>query len=123
MSTIRPGLEHFCESWKSLIEMLRTNYLVEPLLNRKINCMTNEGESYILALTDTEATLSDGEDKWAHATFKTDEVAWLELLEGKLNFLTLAMQGRTRSTLDETLIHLRLSIIIQLLALMRPMAK
>ena len=123
MSTIRPGLEHFCESWKSLIEMLKTNYLVEPLLNRKINCITNEGESFVLTLTDVDATLSEGEDKWAHATFKTDEVGWLELLEGKLNFLTLAMQGRMRTTLDETLIHLRLSIIIQLLALMRPMTQ
>ncbi len=120
-SSIRPGLEHFCESWNSLIEMLKTNYLIEPLLNRKINCETSDGEKYLLTLTERNATLSEGEDNWAHATFKTDTEGWLDLLHGKLNFLTLAMQGRMRTTLDQTLIHLRLGIIIQLLALMRPM--
>jgi hypothetical protein len=121
ISSIRPGLEHFCESWNSLITMLKTNYLVEPLLNRKINCKTTEGEMFILTLTDAAASLKEGEDAWAHATFRTDAAGWQELLNGKLNFLTLAMQGRMRTTLDETLIHLRLGIIIQLLALMRPM--
>lgn len=121
--SIRPGLEHFCESWNALIHMLKTNYLVEPLLDRKINCKTTEGEEYILTLTDTTATLQEGEDAWAHATFQTDAAGWRELLSGKLNFLTLAMQGRMRTTLDETLIHLRLGIIIQLLALMRPLSQ
>lgn len=120
-TNIRPGLEHFCESWSGMIEMLKTNYLVEPLLNRRINCKTTENESYVLTLTDSDATLVDGEDEWAHATFRTDTDGWLDLLQGKLNFLTLAMQGRMRTSLDETLIHLRLGIIIQLLALMRPM--
>ncbi|UCD57300.1 MAG: SCP2 sterol-binding domain-containing protein [Candidatus Hydrogenedentota bacterium] len=119
--TIRPGLEHFCQSWNSLIEMLKTNYLVEPLLDRKINCETNEGERYVLTLTDSSASLADGDDKWAHATFRTDAEGWQDLLHGKLNFLTLAMQGRMRTSMDEALIHLRLGIIIQLLALMRPM--
>ncbi|RJP73142.1 MAG: hypothetical protein C4532_04805, partial [Candidatus Abyssobacteria bacterium SURF_17] len=120
--SIRPALEHFCESWSSMIGMLKTNYLVEPLLNRKINCETTEGESYVLTLTDTEAAITSGKDAWAHATFKTDAGGWLDLLQGKLNFLTLAMQGRMRTTLDETLIHIRLGITVQLLALMRPMS-
>jgi len=122
-SNIHSGLAHFCESWNSMIEMLRTNYLVEPLLNRKINCETDEGEKYVLVLTESGATLAEGEDEWAHATFRTDADAWMDLLQGRLNFLTLAMQGRMRTSLDETLIHLRLGIIIQLLALMRPMAQ
>lgn len=67
MSTpsIRPGLEHFCQSWNGMIEMLKTNYLVEPLLDRKINCETTEGERYVLTLTDSGATLVEGEDQWA----------------------------------------------------------
>ena len=121
-SSIRPGLEHFCENWNSMIEMLKTNYLVEPLLNRKINCETDEGEKYILTLTDHSATLDEGSEEWAHATFKTDAEGWLDMLHGKLNFLTLAMEGRMRTTLDETLIHMRLGIVVQTLALMRPMA-
>ena len=121
VSSIRPGLEHFCESWNSMIEMLKTNYLVEPLLNRKINCETNEGEQYLLTLTDSSAVLANGADEWAHATFKTDQNGWLDMLHGKLNFLTLAMQGRMRTSIDETLVQIRLGIIVQLLALMRPM--
>jgi hypothetical protein len=121
--TIRAGLEHFCDNWNSMIGMLKTNYLVEPLLNRTINCQTTEGEKYVLTLTDSEATLSEGEDKRAHARFRTDALSWRDLLAGKANFLTLAMRGKMRTTLDETLIHLRLGIIIQLLALMRPMSK
>ena len=120
VSSIRPGLSHFCENWNSFIDMLKTNYLVEPLLDRRINCKTVEGEKFVLQLTDSSASFHDGEDVWAHATFMTDTAGWQDLFRGKLNFLTLAMQGRMRTTVDETLIHLRLSIIIQLLALMRP---
>jgi hypothetical protein len=104
-----------------MIELLKTNYLVEPLLNRKVNCKTMDGEAYVLTLTDSSAALENGEDTGAHATFLTDVEGWLDMLHGKLNFLTLAMQGRMRTTLDETLIHIRLGIIIQLLAIMRPM--
>ena len=74
--------------------------------------------TYVLTLTPTEASLSEGEDPFANASFSADAESWDEMLRGESNFLTLAMQKRMRTTMDEALIHLRLSIIIQLLSLM-----
>lgn len=120
METIdtRKGLEEFCETWNMMIPALKENYLVEPLLNRKINLGVAD-RRYVLTLTASEALLAEGEDPFAHAFFSTDEEGWMEMLSGESNFLTLAMQNRMSTRMDETLLHLRLSIMIQLLSLMR----
>jgi hypothetical protein len=114
----RKRLEMFCETWNAMIPALKENYLVEPLLNRKINLGVGDSR-YVLNLTEVEAVLSDGEDPFAHASFSTDEAGWTELLTGESNFLTLAMQKRMTTRMDEALLHLRLSIMFQLLSLMR----
>ena len=114
---LRQGLHRFCESWNRMIPLLKGNHLVEPLLNRRINLGVGGGK-YLLTLTPTEASLSEGEDPFANASFSADTESWDEMLRGESNFLTLAMQKRMRTTTDEALIHLRLSIIIQLLSLM-----
>jgi hypothetical protein len=117
-SEIRERLEDFCSTWKMMIPALRENYLAEPLLNRKINLVVGETK-YTLTLTGEDAFLEEGEDAFAHATFATDLQGWGEMLKGESNFLTLAMQKRMTTRMDEVLIHLRLSIMIQLLSLLR----
>ncbi len=114
----REGLERFCETWNMMIPALKENYLVEPLLNRKFNLGVGD-QHYVLTLTPAEALLADGEDPFAHAFFTTDEKGWAEMLSGESNFLTLAMQKRMTTRMDEALLHLRLSIMLQLLSLMR----
>jgi putative sterol carrier protein len=114
---IRQGLRRFCESWNKMIPLLRGNHLVEPLLNRKINLAVGSAK-YLLTLTPADASLTEGEDPFANASFSADTDAWNEMLHGQSNFLTLAMQKRMTTTTDESLVHLRLSILIQLLSLM-----
>jgi len=118
VSEVRKGLDDFCETWKMFIPALKENYMVEPLLNRKINLGVGQ-ERFTLTLTSTDAFISDGEDPFAHALFATDPEGWSEMLRGESNFLSLSMQKRMETRMDEALIHMRLGIIIQLLMLMR----
>jgi hypothetical protein len=115
---IQEGLTAFCETWNMMIPALKENYLVEPLLNRRIN-LGCEDDRRLLTLTPTEAVITEGEDPFAHAFFATDPEGWREMLRGESNFLTLTMQHRMSTRMDEALIHLRLSIMLQLLSLMR----
>ena len=115
---IQEGLAAFCDTWNMMIPALKENYLVEPLLNRRIN-LGIEDARYVLTLTPTQAVLAEGEDAFGHAFFSTDLEGWREMLRGESNFLTLAMQRRMGTRMDEALIHLRLSIMLQLLSLLR----
>jgi hypothetical protein len=119
VTSIRGGLESFVQNYNSAIGMLKTNYLLDPLLNRKINLIVEDtDERYLLTMTDEAATLEEGNSPWANADFSTDTGAWTRFLSGEINTISLVTAAKLYPRGDQVLISLRFGIIVQLLALM-----
>ena len=118
-SNVKEGIEHFINYWNTAIEMLKTNYLVDPLLNRTINLRVSDtGEEYLLSLTNESATLEEGPSKWAHADFTVDQETWIRFLRGEINTVSMVTAGKITVPGDQVLVLLRFGIIVQLLVLM-----
>ena len=118
-SNVKEGIEHFINYWNTAIEMLKTNYLVDPLLNRTINLRVSDtGEEYLLSLTNESATLEEGTSNWAHADFTVDQETWIRFLRGEINTVSMVTAGKITVPGDQVLVLLRFGIIVQLLVLM-----
>ena len=119
ITTVRGGLEFFVQNYNTAISMLKTNYLLDPLLNRKINLIVEDSdEKYLLTMTDETATLEEGNSPWANADFSIDKETWMRFLSGEINTISMVTAGRLHPKGDQVLISLRFGIIVQLLALM-----
>jgi alkyl sulfatase BDS1-like metallo-beta-lactamase superfamily hydrolase len=118
-SSVKEGIERFISYWNTAIGMLKTNYLVDPLLNRKINLRVQDtDEEYLLSLTNESAMLEEGTSSWAHADFTVDRDTWLRFLRGEINTVSMVTAGKISIPGDQVLILLRFGIIVQLLVLM-----
>ncbi|MGD0277253.1 MAG: hypothetical protein ABSB79_14570 [Syntrophales bacterium] len=116
---VKQGLESFVKNYNTAIGMLKTNYLLDPLLNRKINLIVEDtGQQYLLTLTEELATLEEGISPWANADFAVDEKTWQRLLNGEINTISMVTAGKLYPKGDQVLIVLRFGVIVQLLSLM-----
>lgn len=117
--SVKEGLEIFVKNYNTAIGMLKTNYLLDPLLNRKINLVVeNTGQKYLLTLTEEKAVLEEGNSPWANADFAVDDRTWHRLLGGEINTISMVTAGKLYPKGDQVLIALRFGIIVQLLSLM-----
>ncbi len=119
ITTVRGGLEFFVQNYNTAIGMLKTNYLLDPLLNRKLNLIVEgSDERYLLTMTEETATIEEGNSPWANADFSVDKATWLRFLSGEINTISMVTAARLYPKGDQVLISLRFGIIVQLLALM-----